>query len=87
MEKDKTYKCTLFTTEVIKDAAELFIKLTKEDESLQDEEPSYHLNISLKDENWVHDNIDEFFADYIKYPNNARFSLYLKSFTFIKFSE
>ena len=44
--------------------------------------PSYFLTVELKEEKWGHDNIDEFLADYRKYPYYSMFTVRIDQMEF-----
>jgi predicted nucleotide-binding protein len=71
MKKSKTYNCTLFSAAVIREISNQFFMNPKKSRGIGSNKPSFILNIKLKDEDWVHDNVEEFFADYAKYPHYA----------------
>lgn len=71
MKKSKKYPYTFFHVEVIKNAMDVLGKISNT-ENIQ---PST-LRITLDNEEWDHDNIAEFFTDYIKNPIWVTFNIY-----------
>ena len=70
MNKSKKYPYTFFHVEVIQKAIKILEKITNT-ENIQ---PST-LRITMGNESWVHDNIAEFFTDYIKNPSWINFNI------------
>lgn len=71
MNKSKRYNNTFFTTEIIDKAISKLKKMTNQSKI----EPSTLL-IDFDNERWEHNNISEFFSDYIKNPREAHFNIF-----------
>jgi predicted nucleotide-binding protein len=82
MKKLKEYGCTLFSSEVIREISNRVIMTAKKDRKLKGDEPIYSLRVKLRDEEWSYDNVEEFFADYRKYPHYAHYSFLLSQIEF-----
>lgn len=82
MLKGKTYRCTLFSADVIKEAAEVYFDVLSKAKKSRKKDAVYHLEISFEDESWTHDNVDEFFSDYRKHPHFAHFHLTINNLSF-----
>ena len=81
MEKIKTFSGTLFSPELISEVSNLFIKLVQTtDKNFEHENPSYHLNIKLNNEEWSYDGLEEFLAAYRIHRNDAYFLVYFNRF-------
>jgi len=59
MKKNKEYRLTCFTPEIIREAKVVFESISKEDKRLSS--PTF--SVTLKDVEWHHDSEEEFFAD------------------------
>lgn len=73
MNKSKSFGSARFKTEVILEAHDLFItKIPVVDRS----ELIYDLYVSINDEEWKHDSLEEYFADYRKSNGSSTFRMY-----------
>jgi hypothetical protein len=70
MTKKKRYRGVRFTTEAIRQATALFDQKVKR--SLPTEK-SFYLTIEIGEEEWKHDSLDEFFADYGREPTEVHY--------------
>lgn len=72
MTKRKTYSNIRFTTEAIKEATALFDEKVNQSPKT---EKSFSLRVTAgdEDEEWEHDSLDEFFADYGRKPTSASY--------------
>ncbi|MCF8391435.1 MAG: hypothetical protein K9H12_12125 [Bacteroidales bacterium] len=74
MNKSKEYKYTFFSVEVIQKAIKKLEEITKVDKI-----DPISLRITLQDEAWQHDNLSEFYSDYIKEPKWVHLNFVHKS--------
>lgn len=71
MNKSKKYPYTYFSPDAIREAINVLEKIS----SIENLRPSI-LNLCFGSESWEHDNISEFFADYIKNPESVFLNIY-----------
>lgn len=72
MEKTKSFKRTFFDSEFIEKAVTFFIK---QPGAPSIEKCSKILRVSLDQESWKHDTLEEFLADYSKNPQDVHFEI------------
>ena len=72
MEKIKSFKRTFFDSEFIENVVQSFIKLSS---APGIDKCSKILRITLDQESWKHDSLEEFLADYSKNPQDLHFDI------------
>ena len=72
MEKTKSFLQTIFDSEFIEKAVNSFIEISGIENF---EKSSKYLQISLENESWRHDSLEEFLADYRKNSRNFYISI------------
>lgn len=72
MKKSRTYDNTFFPAEVIQEATRKLEAMAMPEEIKRNDRRS--LSITVGDSKWLHDDVDEFFADYRKNPKYVSFT-------------
>jgi len=76
MEKTRNFRNVLFDAAILKKGLDVFNKVSKYETKYD----SQYLSIWLKGEEWLHDNLDEFFSDYRKEFIHSRIAVVYKEY-------
>ncbi len=78
MEKSRTFDHVFFDQKTINDSLEHLKRLA----NFEDHFDSQYLRVCFENEEWGHDNLEEFFADYRKEYNSAKIDIRLNGYRF-----